>query len=89
MRIEFIPLAVGLTLCSAGGAAFGECDDKSQQNAADEAAVRGDLSAGSKCAQPADKERSEKKNEEAVGRAKRDTSSTGGQDQRQENQSTR
>jgi len=38
--------------------------DKSQQNAADEAQVRGELKAGSECATPADKEESAKKIEE-------------------------
>jgi hypothetical protein len=50
--------------------AFPQCEDKSQQNAADEAGVKGDLAAASKCATPADKAKSEKKLEDAAGRAK-------------------
>ena len=44
--------------------------DKSQQNAADEAQVRGDLKAGSECATPADKQESEKKNEDKAAKLK-------------------
>jgi hypothetical protein len=61
--------------CFATNALASECpdtlrQDKSQQNSADEAAVKGDLKAGSDCADPADKASSEKKNEDAAGRAK-------------------
>jgi hypothetical protein len=49
--------------------AFAQCEDKSQQNAADEAGVKGDLAAASKCATPADKAKSEKKLEDAAGKA--------------------
>jgi hypothetical protein len=66
----------GLTLgCFATTAFASDCQDtlqqnKSQQNAADEAEVRGDLKAGSECADAADKALSEKKNEDAAVRAK-------------------
>jgi hypothetical protein len=49
---------------------FAQCEDKSQQNAADEAGVKGDLSAASKCANRADAGKSEKKLEDAAGKAK-------------------
>ena len=49
---------------------FAQCEDKSQQNAADEAGVKGDLSAASKCANSADIAKSEKKLEDAAGKAK-------------------
>jgi hypothetical protein len=32
--------------------AFAQCEDTSQQNAADEAGIKGDLDAASKCATP-------------------------------------
>jgi hypothetical protein len=38
---------------------FAQCEDKSQQNAADEAGLKGDLSAASKCADKADAAKSE------------------------------
>ena len=75
MRGRFITI-VGLTLsCFATAALASDCSDtlqqnKSQQNSADEAAVRGDLKAGSECADAADKALSEKKNEDAAERAK-------------------
>lgn len=61
--------------CFATAALASDCQDtlqqnKSQQNSADEAAVRGDLKAGSDCANAADKALSEKKNEDAAERAK-------------------
>jgi hypothetical protein len=73
--------ALGLTLgclvlgCLSTAALASDCPDtlqqnKSQQNSADEAAVRGDLKAGSECADAADKALSEKKNEDAAERAK-------------------
>jgi hypothetical protein len=67
---------LGLTLCCFATAALASnCPDtlqqnKSQQNSADEASVRGDLKAGSECADAADKALSEKKNEDAAERAK-------------------
>ena len=86
MRGRFTTV-VGLTLgcfalgtfalgCFATTALASECQEtleqnKSQQNSADEAAVRGDLKAGSECADAADKALSEKKNEDAAERAKR------------------
>jgi hypothetical protein len=75
MRGRFTTI-MGLTLgCFATTALASECQDrlqqdKSQQNSADEAAVKGDLKAGSECATPADKALSEKKNEDAAERAK-------------------
>ena len=65
-----IGIAFALILgCFASQASAEQCadkleQDKSQQNAADEAQVRGDLKAGSECATPADKEESAKKNED-------------------------
>jgi hypothetical protein len=52
-----------------------QCDDtlrqdKSQQNSADEAQVRGDLKAGSECATPDDRQSSSKKNEDAAAKLK-------------------
>jgi hypothetical protein len=75
MRVRLITV-VGMLLGSFAGHAWAsDCPDtlqqnKSQQNSADEAAVRGDLKAGSECADAADKALSEKKNEEAAERAK-------------------
>jgi hypothetical protein len=84
-------LALVLTLGCLPAAAFAQCDDKSQQNAADEAAVRGDLAAGSKCADASDAARSEQKNEDAAVRAKskmdskpNERSGTTGQGERRE-----
>ncbi|TXR46999.1 hypothetical protein [Phyllobacterium endophyticum] len=45
--------------------------DKSQQNSADEAQVRGDLKAGSRCATQHDKDESAKKNEDRAAKLKR------------------
>ena len=84
MRRKLIATALGLMLGCFVTAALAQCDEnKSQQNAADEASVRGDLKAGSKCANAADMIRSEKKNEEAAERAKSkidERSGPGGQD---------
>ena len=71
MRRQLI--ATALMLGCLATSALAQCDDKSQQNAADEAAVKGDLAAGSKCADPAEVNRSEKKNEDAAERAKAKT----------------
>jgi hypothetical protein len=71
-----IAAILGLTLsCFATSALAAQCEDKlqqdkSQQNSADEAQVRGDMKAGSDCATPEDKAMSEKKNEDAAERAK-------------------
>jgi hypothetical protein len=71
-----VAIAVALTLiCFAATASAEQCEDKlqqdkSQQNAADEAQVRGDLKAGSECATPGDKEESEKKIEDRAARLK-------------------
>jgi hypothetical protein len=73
MRLGLIATALVLALGCLPAIASAQCDDKSQQNAADEAAVRGDLAAGSKCASPSDAARSEKKNEDAAVQAKRKT----------------
>ena len=73
-----IAIAFALTLsCVAATASAGQCDDKdqqdkSQQNSADEAQVRGDLKAGSQCATPADKDESAKKNEDRASKLKSD-----------------
>ena len=71
-----IAIAFALTLsCVAATASAEQCEDrsqqdKSQQNAADEAQVRGDLKAGSQCATPGDKEESVKKNEDRAAKLK-------------------
>ena len=73
-----IAIAFALTLsCVAATASAEQCkdkdqQDKSQQNSADEAQVRGDLKAGSECATPADKQESAKKNEDRAAKLKRD-----------------
>jgi hypothetical protein len=61
--------------CFSATASAEQCDDKlqqdkSQQNSADEAQVRGDLKAGSECATPGDKEDSAKKNEDRAAKLK-------------------
>ena len=71
-----IAIAFALTLsCVATTASAEQCEDKlqqdkSQQNAADEAQVRGDLKAGSQCATLGDKEESAKKNEDRAAKLK-------------------
>jgi hypothetical protein len=50
--------------------AFARCEDKSQQNAADDAGLKGDLDAASKCATPQQVEQSQKKLEDAAANAK-------------------
>lgn len=71
-----IAIALALTLgCSVAIASAEQCgdalqQDKSQQNSADEAQVRGDLKAGSECATPRDKEESAKKNEDRAAKLK-------------------
>jgi hypothetical protein len=78
MRFAFIPAASALMLISLAAAASAQCDDKSQQNAANEAAIKGDLAAASKCADPSDVARSELKLEDAAVRAKRNTDEKSG-----------
>jgi hypothetical protein len=78
MRLGLIAAASALTMGCLLATASAQCDDKSQQNAADEAAVKGDLAAGSKCADPSDKARSEKKLEDAAVQAKRKTDEKSG-----------
>jgi hypothetical protein len=73
MRLGLIAAASALTLCCLPATASAQCDDKSQENAADEAAVRGDLAAASKCAGPSDTARSQRKVEDAAVGAKRKT----------------
>jgi len=71
-----IVIAFALTLsCVAASASAEQCEDKlqqdkSQQNSADEAQVRGDLKAGSQCATPGDQEESAKKNEDRAAKLK-------------------
>jgi hypothetical protein len=71
-----IAIAFALTLsCVAATASAEQCEDKlqqdkSQQNSADEAQVRGDLKAGSQCATPGDKEESAKKIEDRAAKLK-------------------
>jgi hypothetical protein len=69
-----IAFALALS-CFAANASAEQCpdklqQDKSQQNSADEALVRGDLKAGSDCATPSDRERSAKKNEDEAAKLK-------------------
>lgn len=72
MRLGLIAAASALTLGCLTATASAQCDDKSQQNAADEASAgKGDLAAGSKCADPSDVARSQQKLEDAAERAKR------------------
>ena len=84
MRDELIAASLALTLgFLAPAASAGQCQDtlqqdKSQQNSADEAHVRGDLKAGSDCANPADETTSEKKDEDAAVRAKSKTDEQSG-----------
>jgi hypothetical protein len=77
MRSKLLCIALTLLICSEA-AALAQCDDKSQQNAADEAGIKGDLGAASKCATQADKERSQKELENAAAKAK-DNAGTDGQ----------
>ncbi|MET4024168.1 hypothetical protein ABIB83_004655 [Bradyrhizobium sp. I1.8.5] len=71
-----IAIAFSLTFSFIAATASAEqCEDKlqqdkSQQNSADEAQVRGDLKAGSQCATPGDKEESAKKNEDRAAKLK-------------------
>jgi len=73
---RFIVSAFALAIAGFVGAASAEkCEDKlqqdkSQQNSADEARVRGNLKAGSECATPADEEHSAKKNEDTAEKLK-------------------
>jgi hypothetical protein len=69
-------IAVALAIVSATQL-FAQCEDKSQQNAADEAGVKGELSAASKCASKADAAKSEKKLEDAAGKAQKGAASEG------------
>jgi hypothetical protein len=61
-------IAVVLALIAAP--AFAQCEDTSQQNTADEAGIRGDLDAASKCATPQQVEQSQRKLEDAAAKAK-------------------
>ncbi len=68
-------LALSLILGCLVTASAEECgdklqQDKSQQNSADEAQVRGDLKAGSECATQRDKDESAKKNEDRAAKLK-------------------
>jgi hypothetical protein len=92
MRFPFIAAASALMLLSLAASASAQCDDKSQQNAADEAAIKGDLAAASKCAGPSDVARSEQKLEDAAVRAKPNTDEKSGastRDDRRENLGSR
>jgi hypothetical protein len=80
MRSRFLYIALALLVCSEASA-LAQCDDKSQQNAADEAGIKGYLGAASKCATQADKAQSEKKLEDAAAKAK-DSVGTDGATQR-------
>jgi hypothetical protein len=76
MRSRILCVALTLLIYSEA-AALAQCDDESQQNAADEAGTKGDLGAASKCATQADKERSEKKLEDAAAKANGNTRTDG------------
>jgi hypothetical protein len=90
MRFALSAAASALTLICLAATASAQCDDKSQQNAADEAGVRGDLAAASKCAGPGDAARSEKKLEDAAVRAKRNSDEKSGtSENRKENPGSR
>jgi hypothetical protein len=83
MCLGLVAVASALTLGCLVATASAQCDNKSQQNAADEAAVRGDLAAGSECADPSDVVRSEQKVEDAAAQAKRKTDQKSGTDSTQ------
>lgn len=70
MRFQIACAMIVLVLGVAQTPVLAQCEDKSQQNAADEATVRGDLNAASKCATQDDISRSEKKLEDAAEKAK-------------------
>jgi hypothetical protein len=76
MRSRLFSIALTL-LISSEAAALAQCDDKSQQNAADEARIKGDLGGASKCATQADKEESQRKLEDAAAKAKGNTRTDG------------
>jgi hypothetical protein len=76
MRLGLIAAASALALGCLP--ALAQCDDKSQQNAADEATIKGDLAAASKCADASDVAKSEQKLEDAAARAKRKTDEESG-----------
>jgi hypothetical protein len=73
---RLISIVVTLTLvCFAAAVSAEQCadklqQDKSQQNSADEAQVRGDLKAGSDCATPSDREESARKTEDSAANLK-------------------
>ena len=71
MRIAMIVTTAVLALAGAAAPAFADCEDKSQQNAADEAGIHGEHDAASRCATQADVDRAEKKMEDAAVAAKR------------------
>jgi hypothetical protein len=68
MRHGCIGLVMALGVIAAP--AFAQCEDKSQQNTADEARIKGDLDAASKCATPQQVEQSQRKLEDAAANAK-------------------
>jgi hypothetical protein len=70
MRLRTTCAGIVLALTIVIGPAFAACEDKSQQNAADEAGLKGDLESASKCAMPGDAAQSQKKLEDAAVRAK-------------------
>lgn len=70
MRLIVTCAIMVLALGAAATSARAQCEDKSQQNAADEAVAKGDLNAASRCATQDDAARSEKKLENAAEKAK-------------------
>jgi len=69
MRVSLTSVVSAFFLCFIATPIFAQCEDKSQQNAADEAGTKGELKASSKCATEADIIRSEKKLENAADKA--------------------
>jgi hypothetical protein len=57
MRLTLATTVVAFAIGMAAMPVFAQCEDKSQQNAADEAVVKGDLDAASKCATEDDVDR--------------------------------
>jgi hypothetical protein len=70
MRLTTTCVGIALALTIVTDPVFAQCEDKSQQNAADEAGLKGNLESASKCAKPEDAAQSQKKLEDAAAQAK-------------------
>jgi acyl-coenzyme A synthetase/AMP-(fatty) acid ligase len=71
MRLTLAHVAIAaLALGMAATPVFAQCEDKTQQNAADEAVAKGDLGAASQCATKDDIDRSQQKLENAAEKAR-------------------